>query len=179
MSLKRLSRRARFLARGVLAQGVTARDRGEGGHAPYFANLSAALKRAGIAEPTLVIDRRRLEANIATVRDALSPTGLGLRVVTKSLQAPALLDAVLAGGRTDRLMVFNGVMLDEMVRVHPTFDVLVGRPLPAVQVEAFVRRHGVSPAAAAHPQWLVDTPARLAQYAQIARVHAVPMRINL
>jgi D-serine deaminase-like pyridoxal phosphate-dependent protein len=179
MSLKRISRRARFLARGMLALGVGARERGEGGHAPYFAGLSAALKRAGIAEPTLVIDRQRLAANIATVREALAPTGLALRVVTKSLQAPALLDAVLAGCATDRLMVFNGLMLDEMVRVHPTFDILLGRPLPAVQVEAFVRRHGANPAAAAHPQWLVDTPARLAQYAAVARAHAAPMRISL
>jgi D-serine deaminase-like pyridoxal phosphate-dependent protein len=179
MSLKRLSRRARFLARGVLALGVTVRDRGEGGHAPYFAEMSAALKRAGIAEPTLVIDHRRLEANIDTVRDALSPTGLGLRVVTKSLQAPALLDAVLAGGRTDRLMVFNGVMLDEMVRVHPTFDVLLGRPLPAAQVDGFIRRHGGDPASAAHPQWLVDSPERLGRYAAIATARAAPMRVSL
>ena len=41
MSLKRLSRRARFLAGGVLAMGLGARDRGEGGHAPYFAGMSA------------------------------------------------------------------------------------------------------------------------------------------
>ncbi len=179
MSLKRLSRRARFLARGVLAMGLGARDRGEGGHAAYFAGISTALKRAGIADPTLVIDRRRLEANIATVREALAPTGLGLRVVTKSLQAPALLDAVLAGCATDRLMVFNGVMLDEMVRVHPSFDVLLGRPLPAVQVDGFVRRHGADRCAAAHPQWLVDSPARLGQYAGIARAHDVRIRINL
>jgi D-serine deaminase-like pyridoxal phosphate-dependent protein len=179
MSLKRLSRRARFLARGVLASGLAARDRGEGGHAAYFAGMEAALKRAGIAEPTLVIDRQRLEANIATVRDALRPTGLGLRVVTKSLQAPALLEAVLKGCETDRLMVFNGLMLDEMVRVHPDADVLLGRPLPAAQVDSFVRRHGNSPAAAAHPQWLVDSPERLAQYLAIADAHSAPMRISL
>ncbi|HEY3887819.1 MAG TPA: alanine racemase [Caulobacteraceae bacterium] len=179
MSLKRLSRRARFLARGVFALGLAARDRGEGGHAPYFAGMSAALKRAGIAEPTLVIDRQRLEANIATVRNALAPTGLGLRVVTKSLQAPALLDAVLAGCATDRLMVFNGLMLDEMVRVHPAFDVLLGRPLPAVQVDAFTRRHGANRCAAAHPQWLIDSAARLGQYAAIAQARGRPMRVSL
>jgi D-serine deaminase-like pyridoxal phosphate-dependent protein len=179
MSLKRRIRRARFLAGGVLKQGIVARDRGEGGHAGYFAGLAAALHRAGIAEPALVIDRQRLEANIAVVREALAPTGLALRVVTKSLQAPALLRAVLDGCATNRLMVFNGVMLDEMVRVHPTADVLLGRPLPAAQVEAFIARHGANPAPAAHPQWLVDTPARLGQYAAIARARAAPMRISL
>ncbi len=179
MSLKRISRRARFLARGALAMGFATRDRGEGGHAPYFAAMSEALKRARIAEPTLVIDRQRLEANVATVREALAPTGLGLRVVTKSLQAPALLDAVLAGCATDRLMVFNGVMLDEMVRVHPTCDVLLGRPLPAAQVDGFIRRHRANPAAAARPQWLVDGAERLGQYAAIARARDTPMRISL
>jgi D-serine deaminase-like pyridoxal phosphate-dependent protein len=163
----------------VLKQGLGARDRGEGGHDSYFAGLAAALHRAGIAEPTLVIDRQRLGANIAVVREALAPTGLGLRVVSKSLQAPALLQAVLDGCGTDRLMVFNGVMLDEMVRVHPNADVLLGRPLPAAQVDAFIARHGANPAAAAHPQWLVDTPARLGQYAAIARARNAPMRISL
>ncbi len=177
--MKRVTRRARYIARGVAALASDRRDRGEGGHTPYFADLAAALKRAGIAEPTLVIDRARLDANIAVVRAAIAPSGLGLRVVSKSLQAPALLDAVLAGCATDRLMVFNGLMLEEMVRVHPKSDVLLGRPLPAAQVEQFVRRHGNSSAAAAHPQWLVDSPARLAQYLAIGRTHQAPMRINL
>jgi D-serine deaminase-like pyridoxal phosphate-dependent protein len=70
-------------------------------------------------------------------------------------------------------------MLDEMVRVHPTFDVLLGRPLPATQVDGFIHRHGANPAAAAHPQWLVDSPARLAQYAAIARARDAPIRISL
>jgi D-serine deaminase-like pyridoxal phosphate-dependent protein len=143
--------------------------------------MQAALRRAGVAEPTLVVDRGRLNENIATVAKALAPSGLAMRVVSKSLQAPALLDAVLAGCATNRLMVFNGVMLDEMVRAHPDADVLLGRPLPALQVEAFVRRQGNSPAASARPQWLVDSPARLAQYAAIARGvgHDRPMRVNL
>lgn len=179
MSLKRRIRRARFLAEGVLKQGLGARDRGEGGHDSYFAGLAAALLRAGIAEPTLVIDRQRLEANIAVVREALAPTGLALRAVTKSLQAPALLKAVLDGCASDRLMAFNGVMLEEMVRVHPNADVLLGRPLPSAQVDAFVAHQGANPAPAAHPQWLVDTPERLGQYAAIARARNAPTRISL
>ena len=181
--MKRLSRRAMIVAGGVAALGAAValrpKDRGAGGHPPYFARLSAALKRARIAEPTLVIDRQRLEANIAVVRQALAPTPLGLRVVTKSLQAMGLLQAVLAGCKTDRLMVFNGVMLDEMVRVLPGADVLLGRPLPAVQVDRFLQRHGGDPAPAAHPQWLADSPERLGQYAAIARARGAPMRVNL
>src|SRR5262249_5840653 len=86
---------------------------------------------------------------------------------------------VLGETKTDRLMVFNGVMLDEMVEVWPATDVLTGRPLPAVQVADFVRRHANNPAPAAHPQWLTDSPRRIAQYAEIARATEPPMRINL
>ena len=47
-----------------------------GGHDAYFAGLQAALKRAGVAQPTLVVDRQRLDANVAAVRATLAPTAL-------------------------------------------------------------------------------------------------------
>jgi D-serine deaminase-like pyridoxal phosphate-dependent protein len=134
--------------------------------------MSAALKRAGVAQPTMVIDKARLSANIAAVRGDLAPSGLALRVVAKSLQAPALLRMVLGEAGTDRLMVFNGVMLAEIAALDPAADVLLGRPLPAAQVAAFVRAH------AARPQWLADSAGRLTQYIEIARACAAPMRIN-
>ena len=76
-------------------------------------------------------------------------------------------------------MVFNGVMLDEMVACQPDADVLLGRPLPAAQVADFVRRHANSPAPAARPQWLADSGERIGQYAEIARANDAPLRINL
>jgi D-serine deaminase-like pyridoxal phosphate-dependent protein len=154
-------------------------DRGVGGHDAYFAGLQAALERAGVARPVLVIDRTRLEANIAAVLATLAPTRLALRVVTKSLPAPGLLDTVLTGTGADRLMVFNGLMLDEMIAFRPGADVLLGRPLPAAQVAEFVRRRRDHPAPAAHPQWLADSAVRIAQYAEIARSTGALMRINL
>jgi len=172
-----------LLAGGALAVGgafaLRPGDRGRGGHSPYFAGISAALKRAGIAQPTLVVDRQRLDANIRTVRQALAPTDLSLRIVTKSLQAPALLRAVMAGTGTSRLMVFNGVMLDAFVRAEPASDVLLGRPLPAVQLDEFLQRHANDPAPAAHPQWLVDSPLRLHQYLAVARARGASLKINL
>jgi D-serine deaminase-like pyridoxal phosphate-dependent protein len=181
--MKRVSRRTMLLAGGAIAvgAGIALRpgDNGAGGHSPYFAGISAALKRVGIAQPTLVIDRQRLDANIRTVRAALAPTNLALRIVTKSLQAPALLQAVMAGTGANRLMVFNGVMLDEMVRSQPASDVLLGRPLPAMQVDEFLQRHASSPVSAAHPQWLVDSPQRLQQYVSVAQARGAPLRINL
>ena len=184
MPLRAPSRRTLVVAGGALATAAAAAalrpsDRGAGGHSPYFAGLSAALKRAGIAQPTLVVDRARLAANIAAVRAALAPTPLGLRVVSKSLQAYGLLDAVMTGCATERLMVFNGVMLDAVAQFRPRADVLLGRPLPVAQVASFVARHVADAAPAAHPQWLVDSPLRLAQYAAVARANAAPMRVNL
>jgi len=181
--VKRLPRQPLLLRAAALASHVLPQlreaDRGAGGHDAYFAGLQAALKRAGVAQPALVVDRRRLEANIAAVRKTLSPTRMGLRIVTKSLPAPALLNAVLDGVGAGRLMVFNGVMMDEMAAHHPEADVLLGRPLPAVQVADFVRRHANSSAPAARPQWLADSLPRLRQYAEIARAHDARLRINL
>jgi D-serine deaminase-like pyridoxal phosphate-dependent protein len=181
--MKRLPRQAwriKAAARAAAADAsLRSRDLGAGGHDAYFAALQRALKSAGIAEPTLVIDKARLAANIETVRRALAPTPMALRVVSKSLQAPALLEAVLAGTGSDRLMVFNGVMLDEIAAFRPQADVLLGRPLPAAQVADFVARHANDPAPAAHPQWLVDSSRRLAQYLEIVRATNSPMRISL
>jgi D-serine deaminase-like pyridoxal phosphate-dependent protein len=170
--------RAAALASGILP-GLREADRGAGGHDAYFAGLQAALNRAGVAAPALVVDRQRLEANIAAVKAQLAPTGLALRVVSKSLPAPALLEAVMAGTGTERLMVFNGVMLDEIAAFRPDADVLTGRPLPAAQVADFVHRHANNPAPAARPQWLADSPRRIAEYAAIARANDAALRINL
>jgi D-serine deaminase-like pyridoxal phosphate-dependent protein len=181
--VKTLPRNPRLLRAAAAASrlfpSLREKDRGAGGHDPYFAGLQGALKRAGVAQPTLVVDINRLAANIAAVRRALAPTKLALRVVSKSLPAPKLLEAVLAGTGADKLMVFNGVMLDEMAAQHPDADVLLGRPLPAAQVADFVRRHANSGAAAARPQWLADSVPRLKQYAEIARAAETPLRINL
>jgi D-serine deaminase-like pyridoxal phosphate-dependent protein len=180
--VKTLPRDPRLLRAAALASkqfpSLKVPDRGAGGHDAYFAGLQAALKRAGVAQPTLVVDIQRIAANIAAVRRNLAATRLSLRIVTKSLPAPKLLEVVMGGAGADKLMVFNGVMLDEMVEHHPGSDVLLGRPLPALQVASFVRRHGNSHAVAARPQWLVDSLARLKEYAEIARAAEAPMRVN-
>ncbi|HTX49121.1 MAG TPA: alanine racemase [Caulobacteraceae bacterium] len=173
-----LALRAAALASRVFP-GLREPDRGQGGHDAYFAGLQNALKHAGVAQPTLVVDRDRLDANIAAIRHALEPSPMALRVVSKSLPAPGLLSRVLEGSGAERLMVFNGVMLDETATYYPDADVLTGRPLPAVQVADFVRRHANSHAAAARPQWLADSAHRIAEYAEIARATNQPMRINL
>ena len=61
---------------------MLARPAERGGmHEAYFAGLSAALKRAGLMRPVLVIDRNRLGANLAAIRKSVDAARLPLRVV--------------------------------------------------------------------------------------------------
>ena len=114
---------------GLAGVGVLAgrqADRGSGGHDAYFQRVARALRDAGIAQPTLVIDRARLLANIAAVKANLAGSGLGVRVVVKSLPAIDLIDTVASGLETHRFMVFNGPMLHEMHTRRPDDDLLIG-----------------------------------------------------
>ena len=182
-----LDRRRMMLAGGGIvalgAAGTLALRPGDHGgvHSPYFLGLQAALKSAGLARPTLVIDQRRLQANIAAVKDFL-PTRQGLRVVVKSLPSLGLLDAVARGVGTNRFMVFNGPMLATMAAARPDGDYLMGKPLAAAEAHSFYAA-GPGKAAGFDParrlQWLIDTPARLDQYAAIARAAGTTMRVSL
>lgn len=147
-------------------------DRG-GPHDPYFQKLTAALRDGGFSRPTLVVDRARLDANIAAVRKTLDGTGLATRVVVKSLPAHGLLESVAQGVSTNRYMVFNGPMLVEMARARADADFLLGKPLPVAEAARVIDALG-----ATSPQWLIDTPQRLAQYADLARAKGVTLRAN-
>ena len=163
----------------MLAAGFVMRpaDRGNGGHAPYFVELSAALREAGLARPTLVIDLNRLDANTATTRDAIAPRAF--RVVAKSLPSVPLLGHVMQAAGTDRLMVFHQPFLNAVAAAFPGADVLLGKPLPVAAADRFYDK--LVPGAfdpAAQVQWLIDTPERLRQYAELARGRGVVMRVN-
>jgi D-serine deaminase-like pyridoxal phosphate-dependent protein len=162
---------------GILAM-TRPSDHGAGGHDAYFSAVSAALRQAGIAQPTLVIDRARLAANIATVKSAIGPSGHAVRVVAKSLPSPKLLQMVMEGVGTGRAMVFNGDTLGQVGAARPDADLLLGKPLPAVLVAAFVQRHAADDHPAAHPQFLVDSAYRLSQMIDIARAHDARIRTN-
>ncbi|MBS0480707.1 MAG: alanine racemase [Proteobacteria bacterium] len=173
-------RAALFGGGGLLVAGaglLAARKSDRGGrYDAYFAKLSAALAKAGIAHPVLVIDRARLDHNIAAARAALAPHALPLRVVVKSLPAPGLIDHVAAGIGTNRFMVFNGAMLSAMA-ARPGADLLLGKPLPAGQYAQLIDAVGAE--AAGRIQWLIDTPDRLKHYAEIAAARNAPLRANL
>ena len=177
-----MKRRTVLIGGGALALAgvgmVTLRPEETGAmHDPYFTGLAAALKRAGLNRPTLVIDQTRLTANIAAIRKSVDAAKLPLRVVAKSLPSPKLLGTILTGMGTNRLMVFSAEMLRQLLPLHPQADFLGGKPLP---VSEFIR---ISGDAATNPgprmQWLIDTPQRLAQYAEAAKARGIALRINL
>ena len=144
----------------------------EGLGADYFATLSGALHNAGIAQPTLVVDRARLNHNIDTLVADL-PEGMGYRVVAKSLPSVPLLKHVCARAGTARLMTFNLQMLLQIAREMPEADQLLGKPMPV----AAARRFYAEAPAGANVQWLVDTQERLAQYVALAEELSQPLRI--
>ncbi|MDG5497852.1 alanine racemase [Niveispirillum sp. BGYR6] len=144
-------------------------------HDAYFATLSAALHRAGLAEPVLVLDEARLAANIAAVSSTLDD-GPAVRLVVKSLPCADLLRRIARPLGTDRYMVFNRAMTLEMRRLEPEADLLLGKPLPVAVAAAYYDTVG-----AGHPgpHWLIDTPQRLADYQAMAAARGIRLRINI
>ena len=146
---------------------------------PYFLGLQQALTKAGIATPTLVIDKTRLNANIDTLVSQL-PEGMAYRIVAKSLPSLDLIGHIRKRSGSNRLMTFNQPMLSTLTRTMPDADQLVGKPLPVAAARNYFNGLAVEDApAAGQIQWLVDTPERLRQYQELATTTGQVLRINL
>ncbi len=143
-------------------------------HAAYFTDLTRALRDAGMATPTLVIDRQRLHANVQQIVTNIGGR-MHLRVVAKSLPSVALIDEVLGLAHTDRLMLFS---LPQLMQLSTgTRNILLGKPMPAAAAARFYRDSQVRPPAE-KLQWLIDTPQRLAQYRDLAQQQQLAMAVN-
>ena len=180
---RRWSRR-RAIIGGVAVAAVTtvaALRKGDHGgrHSQYFLALSRALRDAGVARPVLVVDRARLRANISALRKTLEGSRLATRVVVKSLPARQLLDEIARGVNTNRFMVFNGPMTIEMARWRPDGELLFGKPLAAAEVAEVCDGLNALDAPGPGPQWLVDTPERIHQYAEIAKSRGRVLRVSV
>lgn len=173
--MKLLSRRT---ALGVLAAGAGAAVLRPGvngaPHSPYFSAISQALHSAGLGTPTLVIDRQRLQANVAQIVQNIGGR-MPLRVVAKSLPSLALLDEVRAAAKTDRLMVFSLPQLLQLSRAGSNF--LLGKPMPVAAAARYYREVRTPPAPH-NLQWLIDSPQRLAQYSELARQRKQPLGVS-
>lgn len=146
---------------------------------PYFLEIQRALFDANIATPTLVIDRARLNANIDTLVGHL-PEGMDYRIVAKSLPSLALIDHIRQRAGTDRLMTFNLPMLIELSQTMPDAEQLLGKPLPIQAARSYFEQLPAEYAGSADQvQWLIDTPERLIQYADLASSIDRMLHINI
>ena len=135
---------------------------------PYFLSIQAALIGAGIAWPTLVIDKARLSENVRTLKTHL-PAGMGYRIVAKSLPSIGLLSHIRELSGTDRLMTFNQPMLSKLSVDMPDASQLLGKPLPVRAARQYFETLPADASAAAdNVEWLIDSPERLQQYSSLA-----------
>lgn len=178
----RLSRRALLLGGTAVIGAATLMSKPSdksGPRDPYFLDVQSALFAAGIATPTLVIDRARLNANVDTLMGHL-PDGMGYRIVAKSLPSLTLIDHIRQRSGTDRLMTFNLPMLSELSLMMPQASQLLGKPLPVQAAKTYFETLP-SDVSEAHQQvqWLIDAPDRLGQYSDLATTLNRPLKINL
>ena len=184
---KYMSRRNVLLAGlGLVFAGVLGRvghqrlKSGPAGHDAYFAELQQALREAGVAHRSLIIDRERMEANLQRLIRRIRPE-YHYRVVAKSLPSIELLDWVMTRADTRRLMLFNEPFLRQVAAALPHSDILLGKPLTAGAAHHFYQHYeadsGFDPDT--QLQWLIDSPQRLADYAALADTLRQPMQVSL
>ena len=171
----------RPLLLGALAAAVAAviwakpRDRGEN-HSPYFEKLSEALDATRQSKPTLVVDKSRLLANVTTLKQHMQGR-FDYRVVVKSLPSLPLLQEIMAAADTRRLMLFHQPFINKVAAQLPDTDILLGKPMPVAAAENF---YAVFEGGAFDPatqlRWLLDTPERAQQYAELAASLRQPMQ---
>ncbi len=149
-----------------------------GGHSEYFQTLSRMLHREKLARPTMLVDLDRVDHNIAELKKHLGDKAY--RIVAKSIPVPGLIDYVMQQSQSNRLMVFHQPFLNQIAADDPGAQLLLGKPMP---VDAAARFYDRFQPGAFDPsrqlQWLVDTPQRLQQYAELAAGLGTGMRINI
>ncbi|RAZ72533.1 alanine racemase [Mesorhizobium atlanticum] len=131
----------------------------------YFVALSEALKAAEIFRPCLVLDRDRLDGNIALVKERLA-AGLAVRLVDKSLPCMPLLSHIARALETNRFMTFHPPVTQAVLDAFPEGDLLYGKPMPVDAARAALTRGGAG--WWSRVCWLIDTPERLAEYGDLA-----------
>ena len=150
-------------------------------HDAYFNALNELLRTQGPGRPVLLLDRGRMNHNIDVLSRSVGPDKT-YRVVVKSLPSMELLRHTMDRAGTRALMVFHQPFLNQIAIEFPDSDVLMGKPMPIQAARMFYTRHRLSSSAfdpGLQLQWLIDSPARLGEYQQLARELGVHMRINV
>ncbi len=139
----------------------------------YFSTLSDALKEAGIFQPCLLLDRDRLDGNIALVKGRLDP-GLAVRLVDKSLACLPLLAHIGKALGSERFMTFHPPISEAVLKAFPDADLLYGKPMPIGVARAVLVK---GDADWSRVCWLIDSEERLAEYGALADELGIGLRI--
>jgi D-serine deaminase-like pyridoxal phosphate-dependent protein len=148
----------------------------------YFKKMTQALCKAGLYTPSLVVDKVRLDSNLAAVK-SITEKGFDFRIVVKSLPSIPMLEYIMKSANTQRLMCFHMPFLRYLSEHIPNADVLMGKPMPIGNVESYYqflnKQDGFKFNPTTQLQWLTDSYARVKQYGQLAKKLKTVMRINL
>ena len=177
-----VSRRTVILgSAGVVGAAVIGIPSDKGGpYVPYFEQMNRTLQHHGIDTPVLAIDLDILDRNIdRVVQSVAAGPGRAYRVVTKSLPSPQLVDYVSKRAKTNAQMVFHRPFLQQMAKINPAADILLGKPMPVAAATRFYEEHRGEFNPAKQQQWLIDTIERLNQYLYLAQSQNIRLRINL
>jgi D-serine deaminase-like pyridoxal phosphate-dependent protein len=163
----------------VVGGGLLARPKAHGKpYDEYFHALNQELKQNGPMRPSLVIDLDRLDHNInQVVQTVQAPKHY--RIVEKSLPSQKLIEYISKRAGTQRLMSFHQPFLNDDALAFPEADILVGKPLPVRSAELFYKTLKGSFDPSRQLQWLIDTPAHLQQYLELAKGLGTRLRINI
>lgn len=143
-----------------------------------YRSLGSALDQAGLAQPVLLIDRNRLDANLALAANHLPAQKL--RLVVKSLPSLPLLEHAMAALGSRRLMSFHRPFLQAALAHFDAVDILLGKPLPVAALRRVLEDcQGPLESRLDQVQWLIDSPLRLQQYLEVARTFDTRLRINI
>lgn len=176
-------KRRHLLGLGTLGLlGIWAARPGDNGrpYDDYFATLNQLLKQQGGGVPQLVVDMQRLDANAELLAQRLG-NKLPLRLVAKSLASDGLLDYLAKKLATRRFMAFHQPQLNQLARLFDDADLLLGKPLPVSAALSFYQQLGAATGFDPSRQvtWLIDTPERLQQYAELASALQQPLHVAL
>lgn len=154
---------------GVFGLGWFLKPKKAGGdHSPYYQSLSRALHAHDIAKPTLVIDRKVLLENVATLSRHIDKR-FAYRIVAKSLPSLPLLDTIMQASGSNRLMLFHQPFINEVANRFPDADILLGKPMPVAAAKNFYTQYqGNEFNSETQLRWLMDTPERVQQYDALA-----------
>ncbi len=146
------------------------------GHSQYFEGLSQAIKQAELTRPTLIIDKQKLDHNIASLKRRIGQS-YDYRMVVKSLPSIPLLQHIANQTSSQRFMVFNEQFLLKIIEHFERADVLLGKPLPALGAKKILEQSSQAKGSAI--RWLVDSPERLENYRDLAQQRQQVLRLNL